>query len=262
MAGKRHRATARQQTKDAGGEPPAKKKYIEEGTDADYKLIGEILGFRVDFSYPVGKAFGYSPYAGIALPFIAYPVLFRQGEGVGILPSRLPGGCRGYFLGAADPGDIRTAIVEAYMKTHPNANPKSTPWKDWEPYAINRAYYGVNFFEKSGFQDLEDLKVDILQSREWGGDKHRLLSPIARIMNQKRVKTAVYLHEFFAEKLPDGIPTDATFFTKDDLSRYHERYMIKLKETAALEKKKLKKRLEDAEEDTESSGSESESDEH
>lgn len=259
MAGKRHRATARTSKKDGADEPPAKKKFIEEGTDADYKLISEILGFRVDYSYPVGKAFGYSPYGVTELPFYAYPVLFRQGESVGNLPPRLPNGCRGYFLGAADPGDIRTAIVEAYMKTHPNANPKSTPWKDWGPYAINRAYYGVSFFEKSGFQDLEDLKVDILMSRPWGGDKHRLLPPIARTMNQKKPKTAVYLADFFAEKIPEGIPQDATFYTKEDLTRYHERYMIKLKETSELEKKRLKKRLADAEEEDSSEDSESES---
>ncbi len=256
MGGKRHRATAR--TSEKGEEPAAKKKYIEEGSEEDYKLIGKILGFTVNYCYPVKKAFGYSPYSDTGCVFVAYPVLFRQGEGVGILPPKLPSGCKGYFLGASDPGDIRTAIVEAYLKTHPNANPKTTPWRNWEPYVINRAYYGVNFFEKSGFQDIEDLGLDILQGREWGGDKHRLLPPIARIKNQKRVKTAVFLCDFFNEKMPEGLPEDAAFFNKEDLDRYHERYMIKLKQTAELEKKKLKKKLADAEEDSSSSDSESE----
>lgn len=244
--GKRHRATARpgngepsSKKKKTTTEDSQKKKTIEQTTEEHYKVIDRILGFKVLHNYPTGKAFGVSSYTAASLPFLAFPVLTRAPQAAGVLPEKLPSGDRGYFLGAADPGDICSAIVEAYMACHTNTNPKVSPWKNWEVYLFNRAYYGSPVFEKSGHQDISGLQAEILSSREWGGKNHRLLAPIARIQLQKKFLLAVYLSDFFEEKLPEGLPTGATFYTRTELSRFHERYNEQLRQNAEIQSQKL-----------------------
>lgn len=264
--GKRRRATARPDSdptakkKKVATEESQKKKTIEETTEDQYRTIDRILGFKVLFNYPTGKAFGISSYTASSLPFLAFPVLTRAPQAAGVLPEKLPSGDRGYFLGAADPGEICSAIVEAYMSCHENANPKVSPWKNWEVYLFNRAYYGSPVFEKSGHQDISGLQAEILTSREWGGREHRLLAPIARIQLQKKYLLAVYLEEFFKEKLPEGLPTDATFYTRAELSRFHERYNEQLRQSAEIQTRKLAKKINEVAEG-DSSDEEEESDE-
>lgn len=259
MTGKRHRATAREGA--ATNEPERKKKkkksVIEPTTEAQYAVISNILGFFVMKNEPTNKLFAFSTYSLTTLPFFAFPVLTRPGESSGRLPDPLPSGDIGYFLGAADPSDVKTAIVEAYVKTHPGVSTKCQPWKNWEVYRINSAYYGQTVFEKSGHQDIEDLKNEILGTREWGGKENRLMVPFARVFKQKKYdRNAVYLVDYFAGKAPTGLnvlpDSTAVFQTREVLVEHGRRYTERLKREAELAKNKLKKALNDASEESSS----------
>lgn len=262
--GKRHRTTARPDSgepakkKKVATEDTQKKKTIEPTTEEHYRVIDRILGFKVLHNYPTKKAFGVSSYTASSLPFLAFPVLTRLPQAAGVLPEKLPSGDRGYFLGAADPGDICSAIVEAYMECHENTNPKVSPWKNWEVYLFNRAYYGSPVFEKSGHQDISELQTEILNSREWGGQSHRLLAPIARIQLQKKFLLAVYLSDFFAEKLPEGLPAGVTFYSRSELSRFHDRYNEKLRQNNEIQTQKLSAKINSISDEYSSSDDDSE----
>lgn len=246
--GKRHRATAREAappTKKSKQETEAttattKKKTVEETTYEQQKVVSDILGFKVMHNYPTGKAFGYSSYSCTELPHVGFPVLTRDPEAAGVLPAKLPSGDLGYFLGASDPADIHGAIVEAYIETHPGCNTKTSPWRNWKIYLVNRAYYGTQAFEKSGHQDISDLKITITQSKQWGGTVHRLYNPIARIANQKKYRSAVVLADYFKDKPPfEG----AVFYTRDELSEMTRRYNEKLQQTTEIKKTELEKKI-------------------
>lgn len=267
MAGKRHRATARpesdpvakkKKTEDGTTPAPKKKSLVEPTTAEQQEFISKMLGFFVLYNYPLKRPFGFSSFSSTETVFFAYPVLYRAPPAAGVLPERLPSGDRGYFLGASDPGHICAAIVDAYEKLHPGCNTKVAPWKNWEIYMFNRAYYGATAFEKGPHRDISVLGSEIQACRQWGGDCHRIHTPVARVMNQKKPRTAVYLDEFFAEKLPDTVPQDCAFQTKSDLSVLHQRYTEKLKLEAEIKKDALAKKInriaeDESDEDDESS---------
>jgi hypothetical protein len=248
MTGKRQRVTARAATdepepkKKAGAS--SKKKVVEEATEADFFAINRILGFTLNYNHATKKYFGYSSFTDTALPFSAFPLLTRAPDGPGLLPAKLPSGDRGYFLGGSDPGDIFCAIVEAYRENRPSANMSLAPYKNLDIYLFNRAYYGPEFEKSSGHQDIQVIQNELLNSRQWGGQNHRLQPPIARVHTQKKYQKAVWIGDFFAEKLPEGLTKGGSFFTKEELSTKRESYNENLRQTNEIAKQKLAKKIE------------------
>lgn len=244
MAGKRHRSTARPSDKEVAlRETKRSKKSLEPTSVEHYECINSILGFKVLYNQPTKRPFGYSSFAVTELPFLAFPVLTREPPAHGVLPDTLPSGDLGYFLGAADPSDICTAIIEAYMTFNPNANPKSSPWKNWEVFINNRAYYGTPIFDKTEKTDITVLANSILSTREFGGTSgSKPAVAVARVMNQKKYLLAVYLCNVFATTRPEHIPPDTVFFTKQDLSAFNASYLEYLT-TVSLPKKDLARKI-------------------
>lgn len=257
MAGKRQRDAAVAKEPDAKKKKSgsSKKKVIEEATEADYKEINRILGFTLNYNHATDHYYGHSAQTAMNLPFAAFPVLTREPPSQGVLPPKLPSGDRGYFLGASDPSAICGAIIEAYKANRPNANMSLAPYRNFDIYLFNRTYYGPDFEKSSGYQDVAVIREELLNSREWGGKEHRLHNPIARTWAQKKYIKMVFLGDFFAEKLPEGLPAGGEFFTAEDLAERRESYNEALKHAAEIAKQKLAKKIEsimDSDSDSES----------
>ena len=224
-------------------------KVLEVSGLSDLGIINRILGFALVYSFPIKRAIGYSGYSARPCVFSAYPVLYREPIGSGALPLALSNGDVGYFLGASDPSNIRTAIIAAYVETHPGCNSVTCPWENWDIYKFNKLYYGQTFFEKNGDQDVDELATEILTSYDFGGTVDRPSIAQAKVSSYKKHKLAIMLCDAYAKKAPDNIP-EPNFFTAEELSELRVAYSdnIKHKKEMKLEKKGLAADVEKREE--------------
>lgn len=229
-------------------EPSAKKKksLIEETTTEQYRVIDQILGYRVMYMAGIGHAVGVCGLSSQILPFCFFPVLTREPPSSGTLPVRL-GEDRGYFAGGDKPSTVRIAIIEAYLKTHPNANPVKQGWTNWEVWHHNLQYYGSGEFN-AGPGALDDIKERLLKSYDFGGFNKAAQEKIARTCTQKRYQLAESAAKFFADKMPEGLPEGATFMGFDYLLHQNQKLKTANTENALLKKSELKKKLASAEE--------------
>lgn len=269
MAGSRTKTTARVagEKRDSPEKPlknkssKKKKTVIEETTNEQYRVIDEILGYRVNFVSSLQKAIGTCGLTATQLPFYFFPLLTREPPAAGTLPVRL-GEDRGYFAGGDKPSTIRIAIIQAYLRTHPSANPVKQGWTNWEVWHHNVQYYG-NVEFNAGPGDIDDIRERLLNSYEFGGFNKATQEKIARTCTQKRYQLAVSTSKFFKEKMPEGLPEGAVFFDFDYLLQQNQRLKVENEEAVLLKKSALKKKLADAEtgdaaDDEESSSSDEE----
>lgn len=261
-------ATEKKRASPEGGkkkkEPAAKKKksIIEETTNEHYRVIDEILGYRVINLAAVRHAVGVCGLTGQILPFCFFPVLTRAPPSSGTLPVRI-GSDRGYFAGGDKPSSVRIAIIEAYLRTHPNANPVKQGWVNWEVWHHNLQYYGSGEFN-AGPGAIEDISDRLMKSYAFGGFSKAPQEKIARTCTQKRYQLAESAAVFFAERMPEGLPEGITFMPYDYLLQQNQKLKLANDEKILLDADKLKKEVADAEEnsdaaeDDESSSEESE----
>lgn len=231
-------------------EPAAKKKksIIEETTNEHYRVIDEILGYRVIYLASVGHAVGLCGLTGQILPFCFFPVLTRAPPSSGTLPVRI-GSDRGYFAGGDKPSSVRIAIIEAYLRTHPNANPVKQGWVNWEVWHHNLQYYGTGEFN-SGPGALDDIRDRLMKSYAFGGFSKSPQEKIARTCTQKRYQLAESAAVFFAERMPEGLPAGVTFMPYDFLLQQNQKLKLANEEKVLLDAGKLKKKVAEAEENS------------
>ena len=236
-------------------------------TKADYELIDSLLQFSVMYNHSLGKLVGVSGFSSEFLPFFAFPVLTKKPVGRGTLPVVQEGDTdRGYFLGAAHPGHIRLAIIEAFCLRFPKEDPKAAKWELWAPWRLQSMYYPPEIFNRKP-GTMADLEEEILTGREYGG-LGRTPPKVVSIIDQKVYSFAVSLGDYYTDEFPvdkclisAGIK-DPSFMEMARLLRLHQTFKETLAEkkeqgdTIKVNKRSAKKRLEKSVEDDELSDEE------
>lgn len=253
--------TPTRKTKKLSVKPKSSKEI--KATEADYKLIDALLQFSVMYNHSLNKLVGVSGFSSEFLPFFAFPVLTRKPVARGTLPVVSEGATdRGYFLGAAHPGHIRLAIIEAFCLRFPKEDPKAAKWELWAPWRLQSMYYPPEIFNRKP-GTMADLEEEILTGREYGG-LGRTTPKIVSIIDQKLWSYAVSLVDFYGNTfevdkcLVDTVP-EPTFMEMARLLRLHQTFKDALAEkkeqgeTIKVSKRTLKKQLEKAVEDDASS---------
>lgn len=241
--------------------PPKKKKKtcIIRTSAEDYKIIDEILGYKVMWNAAIGHAVGYCSLTNTVLPFAFFPVLTREPPKSEFLPHQ-DRGDRGYFAGADKPSTIRIALIQAFLRIYPEANPVKQPWVNWEVWKNNLAYYTAPVFN-AGPGAVEDIRDQLLNSYPFGGAVKTREERLARTCIQKRFQTVVSAKKFFAELMPAGLPEGATFMPYDYLFAKNAELKVE-KDKLLLDKKQVVKAVKNAEQpddesdDDDDSGSE------
>lgn len=234
-----------------------------ETTRKHYEVIDAILQFSVHYCHPLGRVGAYSGFSQEGLPFFAFPVFTRKPVGRAQLPV-VPESDKtdvGYFLGAAHPGHIRLAVIDAFCKCFPNEDPKAARWEFWDVWQYLSCYYPPDIFNRKP-EILQDLAGDILTGREFGG-LGRTYPKVVSTIDQKLYKYAVHLSDYYDAV---GFPIEKdnilnqfavkTFFPMNTLLSLHEAFKQKLSEKKGadydepvkLKKRQTKKRLQKAEE--------------
>ena len=256
----------KKKTDKKGGKQKNASKEIK-ATKADWELIDSLLQFSVVYNHALGKLVGVSGFSSEILPFLAFPVVTEKPVARGSLPVVAEGSENpGYFLGAAHPGHIRLAIIEAFCLRFPKEDPKAARWELWTPWRLQSLYYPPEMFNRKP-GTLADLEEEILTGREYGG-LGRTAPKLVSIVDQKLWSFAVSLEEFYGSSFQvdrqltaSGIK-QPTFMEMARLLRLHQTFKDALAEkkeqgdTIKVSKKSLKKRLEKAVEDEASSDEE------
>lgn len=226
-------------------------------TKADWELIDSLLQFSVVYNHALRKLIGVSGFSAEVLPFLAFPVITEKPVARGSLPVAAEGSENpGYFLGAAHPGHIRLAIIEAFCLRFPKEDPKAAKWELWTPWRLQSLYYPPEMFNRKP-GTLADLEEEILTGREFGG-LGRTIPKLVSIVDQKLWSYAVSLEDFYGgsfevdKQLTSSGIQQPTFMEMARLLRLHQTFKDALAEakeqgdTIKVSKKSLKKRLEKA----------------
>jgi len=235
-----------------------KKTSIIETTDEHYRVIDEILGYRVLWNEALGQAFGVCSLTGVHLPFHFFPVLTREPLKSGQVPLQIKED-RGYFAGGDKPSTVRIAIIKAFQRIFPDSDPVAQGWVNWQVWKYNVAYYSAPVFN-AGPSTMGDIRERLVNTYPYGGAIKTSEERIARTCAQKQFLTAVSAKQFFSDRMPPNLPEGASFLPFD----YLWQKSIELKavtEKTLLEKKSLSKAVHDAEEpDSESDDDEEDED--
>lgn len=234
-----------------------------ETTSKHYELIDAILQFSVHYCHPLGRLDAYSAFSKEGLPFFAFPVFTRKPVGRAQLPV-VPESDKsdvGFFMGAAHPGHIRLAVIDAFCISFPDEDPKAARWEYWDVWQYLSCYYPPDIFNRKP-ETLQDLADDILTGREFGG-LGRTYPKIVSTIDQKLYKYAVWFTDYY-DAVGSPLEKDSlvnqlnpkNFFSMNTLLTLHEKFKKKLSEKKGeasddpveLKKKPTKKRLQKAEE--------------
>lgn len=256
-------------TKGSSNSQSKKNSKVIETTKEHFEVIDAILQWNVHYVHPLKsvsssdepRLIASSGFSAEFIVFAGFPVLTRKPVGRGQLPV-VPESDKsdvGYFLGAAHPGHIRLAVIEAFCTIFPNEDPKAARWENWRVWQNLSLYYPPDVFNRKP-ETLGDLAEDILTGREFGG-LNRTLPKLVSTINQNLWSFAVPLETYYEATgypVPEGDilrKFKPTFYPMNHLLSLHEDFKQALADkkesggdSLVIKKKTTRKRLQKVEE--------------